>query len=127
MGIHNYIIPMNTGDFTHTLNNMTFPHYKYTVVYYDIYRSRTMALYQYPVTAGNVIHVLHNYIYVPRITYKHMVVFYDLNRLLPMALYTSHTIIGAPVDRSRYLTHSRALPTFYTTPQNALKIHGRVL
>ena len=24
MGIHNYIMPMNTGDFTHTLHNMTF-------------------------------------------------------------------------------------------------------
>ena len=27
VGIHNYTIPMNTGDFTHTLNNMTFPEY----------------------------------------------------------------------------------------------------
>ena len=70
MGIHNYIIPMNTGDFTHTLNNMTFPEYttntrSYIMTY--IYRSRTMALYQYPITADNVMHVLHNYIYVPRI------------------------------------------------------------
>ena len=24
VGIHNYIMPMNTGDFTHTLHNMTF-------------------------------------------------------------------------------------------------------
>ena len=35
-----------------------------TVVYYDIYRSRPMALYSIPVTAGDVIHVLHNYVYV---------------------------------------------------------------
>ena len=48
--------------------------------------------------------------------------FYDPNRSLLMALYSSHTIIGAPVDRSRYLTHGRALPTFWV---QLLRMHSK--
>ena len=63
----------------------------------------------------------------PQNALRYTVVYYDIYRSRPMALYSSHTIIGAPVDRSRYLTHGRALPTLCATPQNAPKIHSRVL
>ena len=39
-------------------------HEEHTVDYYDRYRSQPMALYLQPVTAGDVIHGLHNYVYV---------------------------------------------------------------
>ena len=48
MGIHYNIIPVTTGDFTHTLHKYDVrPEYtkKYTVVYYDIYRSRLTILF----------------------------------------------------------------------------------
>ena len=46
MGIHNYIMPMNTGDFTHTLHNMTFPEYtKNTRSYIMTYTDHDLWLY----------------------------------------------------------------------------------
>ena len=38
--------------------------------------------------------------------------YYELNRSLFITLYASHTIIGAPVDWSRYLTHGRVCPPY---------------
>ena len=44
------------------------------------------------------------------------------NRSLPMTLYASHTIIGAPVDRSRYLVqHPR--PCFAHRPDSSFCLH----
>ena len=119
MGIHNYIMPMNTGDFTHTLHNMTFPECtKNTRSYIMTYTDHDRWLYiQY--------------------------------RSLPATLYTFYTIMYMSTeytkntrsctmtqtghDRWLYIQY-RSLPatlyTFYTimySPRNTLKIHGRVL
>ena len=56
---------------------------------------------------------------------KCTVLYYERNRSQLITLYASHTIsyiIGAPVDRSRYLTHGRALPTFLV---QLLRIHSK--
>ena len=53
---------------------------------------------------------------------KCTVLYYELNRSLLTTLYASHTIIGAPVDRSRYLTHGRGLPTFLV---QLLRMHSK--
>ena len=59
MGIHNYIMSMNTGDFTYTLHSMTFPEYtkntrSYVITYtdhdrwlYNQYRSLPATLYTF--------------------------------------------------------------------------------
>ena len=53
---------------------------------------------------------------------KCTVLYYERNRSLLITLYASHTIIGAPVDRSRYLTHGRALPTLLV---QLLRMHSK--
>ena len=83
-------------------------------MYYGLNRSLLMTLYSIPVTAGDVLHVLHNYVYVHGLHQKYTVVYYGLNRSRLMALYSYPAIIGAPVDQSRVSvtnTHGRALPT----------------
>ena len=54
----------------------------------------------------------------PQNALKYTVVYYDINRSRPMALYSSHTIIGAPVDRSRYLVQ-HARPCFVHRPDSS--------
>ena len=96
-------------------------HSKYTVVSYELNRSLLATLYashtiigapvdqsRYP-THGRVCPL---YVQHLRMHQKYTVVYYELNRSLLATLYASHTIIGAPVNRSRYLTHGRVCPLY---------------
>ena len=102
-------------------------HPKYTVGYYDIYRSRLMTLYASHTIIGSPVdwsrYLTHGracppYVQHLRMHPKYTVVYYDIYRSRPMAVYSSHTIIGAPVDRSKYLVqHPR--PCFAHRPDSS--------
>ena len=96
-------------------------HSKYTVVYYELNRSLLITLYASHTIIGAPVdrsrYLTHGRVCPPYVQHlelhpKYTVVYYDLNQSLLMALYASHTIIGAPVDRSRYLTHGRVCPPY---------------
>ena len=88
---------------------------------YDLNRSLWMALYtSHPIIGAPVDrsrYLTHGRVCPPFVQLlgihsKYTVVSYELNRSLLATLYASHTIIGAPVDRSRYLTHGRVCPPY---------------
>ena len=120
MGIHNYIMPMNTGYFTYTLHNMTF--------FQNTLRIHGRILWHIPITTDSFIfntgHCRRRYIrftqlcICPRNTLK-----IQGRVLWPKPVTTDDFIINTG--------HCRRLYTRFTllceTPQNALKIHGRVL
>ena len=59
MVMHHNTIPVTTGDFIQALHKYWWSpriHWKYTVVYYDIYRSRPTTLLTIPVTTDDFIH-----------------------------------------------------------------------
>ena len=96
-------------------------HSKYTVVYYELNRSLLITLYASHTIIGAPVdrsrYLTHGRVCPPYVQHlemhpKYTVVYYDLNRSLLITLYASHTIIGAPVDRSRYLTHGRVCPPY---------------
>ena len=96
-------------------------HSKYTVVYYELNRSLLVTLYASHTIIGAPVDrsrsLTHGRVCPPYVQHlgmhpKHTVVYYELNRSLLVALYASHTIIGAPVDRSGYLTHGRVCPPY---------------
>ena len=99
-------------------------HPKYTVMYYDLNRSLLITLYASHTIIGAPVdrsrYLTHGRVCPPYVQHlemhpKYTVVYYDLNRSLLITLYASHTIIGAPVDRSRYLVqHPR--PCFAHRP-----------
>ena len=94
-------------------------HSKYTVVSYELNRSLLATLYASHTIIGAPVnrsrYLTHGRVCPPYVQHlgmhpKYTVVYYELNRSLLVTLYASHTIIGAPVDRSRYLTHGRVCP-----------------
>ena len=96
-------------------------HSKYTVVYYELNRSLLVTLYTSHTIIGSPVdrsrYLTHGRVCPPYVQHlgmhpKYTVVYYELNRSLLVTLYTSHTIIGAPVDQSRYLTHGRVCPPY---------------
>ena len=95
-------------------------HSKYTVVSYELNRSLLATLYASHTIIGAPVnrsrYLTHGRVCPPYVQHlgihpKYTVVYYELNRSLLVTLYASHTIIGAPVDRSRYLTHGRVCPS----------------
>ena len=90
-------------------------HWKYMVVYYDIYRSWPTALYSRPVTADDFIHVLPSWVKSLRIHWKYTVVYYDIyrsrptayiqDRSLPTTLYTFYPVGQSP---SEYTENTRS-------------------
>ena len=87
-------------------------HPKYTVLHYERNRSLLITLYASHTIIGAPVdqsrYLTHGRVCSPYVQHlgmhpKYTVMYYELNRSLLTALYTSHTIIGAPVDRSRYL------------------------
>ena len=99
-------------------------HSKCTVMYYELSRSLLTTLYASHTIIGAPVdrsrYLTHGRSCLPtflvqllRMHSKCTVMYYELNRSLLTTLYASHTIIGAPVDRSRYLTHGRACPPFW--------------
>ena len=96
-------------------------HSKYTVVYYELNRSLLVTLYASHSIIGAPVdrsrYLTHGRVCPPymqhlRMHSKYTVMYYELNRSQLITLYASHTIIGAPVDRSRYLTHGRVCPPY---------------
>ena len=114
-------MPMNTGDFTHTLHNMTF--------FQNILRIHGRILLHIPITdrwlyiqyrsLPATLCTFYTIMYMStEYTKKYTVVYYDLKPVT-----TNNFIINTG--------HCRRLYTRFTqlceTPQNTLKIHGRVL
>ena len=96
-------------------------HPKYTVVSYELNRSLLATFYASHTIIGAPVdrsrYLTHGRVCPPYVQHlgmhpKYTVVYYELNRSLLVTLYASHTIIGAPVDRSRYLTHGRVCPLY---------------
>ena len=96
-------------------------HPKYTVLYYELNRSLLITLYASHTIIGAPVdrsrYLTHGRVCPPYVQHlgmhpKYTVVYYELNRSLLITLYASHTIIGAPVDWSRYLTHGRVCPPY---------------
>ena len=120
MGIHNYIMLMNTSDFTHTLHNMTF--------FQNTLRIHGRILRHILITTDGLIsntgHCRRRYTrftqlcICPRNTLK-----IHGRVLWPKPVTTNNFILNTG--------HCRQLYTRFTqlceTPQNTLKIHGRVL
>ena len=102
MNIHNYIMPMNIGNFTHTWNNMTFPEYttntrSYTMTYTDHYQWLYFNIRSLPTGVGisPTVVLCPPFVQLLGMHSKYTVVSYELNRSLLATLYASHTIIGA--------------------------------
>ena len=120
MGIHNYIMPMNTSDFTHTLHNMTFSQ--------NTLRIHGRILWHIPITTDDFI-----------TNTGHCRRLYTRFTQLCMGPRNTLKIHGRvlwhkPVMTDDFITntgHCRRLYTRFTqlcvSPQNTLKIHGRVL
>ena len=99
-------------------------HSNYTVVYNELNRSLLVTLYTSHTIIGAPVdrsrYLTHGRVCPPYVQHlgmhpKYTVMYYELNRSLLLTLYASHTIIGAPVDRSRYLVqHPR--PCFAHRP-----------
>ena len=94
---------------------------KYTVRSYELNRSLLVTLYASHTIIGAPVDqsrsLTHGRVCPPYVEHlgmhpKYTVVYYELNRSLLVASYASHTIIGAPVDRSGYLTHGRVCPPY---------------
>ena len=106
-------------------------HSECTVLYYERNRSLLTTLYASHTIIGAPVdqsrYLTHGralptfLVQLLRMHSKCTVMYYERNRSLLITLYASHTIIGAPVDRSRYLTHGRALPTFLVQ----LRMHSK--
>ena len=120
MGIHNYIMPMNAGYFTHTLHNMTFFHNTLWI--------HGRILWHIPITTDGFIfntgHCRRPYTrftqlcICPRNTLK-----IHGRVLWPKPVTTDDFIINTGHCRRHYTRFT----LLCETPQNALKIHGRVL
>ena len=96
-------------------------HSKYTVVSYELNRSLLATFYASHTIIGAPVdrsrYLTHGRVCPPYVQHlgmhpKYTVVSYELNRSLLATFYASLTIIGAPVDRSRYLTHGRVCPPY---------------
>ena len=96
-------------------------HSKCTVMYYELNRSLLTTLYASHNIIGAPVdrsrYLTHGRVCPPYVQHfgmhpKYTVLYYERNRSLLITLYASHTIIGAPVDRSRYLTHGRVCPPY---------------
>ena len=97
-------------------------HSKYTVLYYELNRSLLITLYASRTIIGAPVdwsrYLTHGRFCPPYVQHlgmhpKYTVLYYERNRSLLIIFYNaSHTIIGAPVDRSRYLTHGRVCPPY---------------
>ena len=120
MGVHYYIIPITTGDFTHTLHNMTF--------FQNTLRIHGRILWHIPVTTDDFItntgHCRRLYTGLTQLCVR------PRNTLK----IHSRALWQEPVTTDDFITntgHCRRLYTpftqLYASPQNTLKIHGRVL
>ena len=118
MGIHNYIMPMNTGDFTHTLHNITFPEYtKNTRSYIMTYTDHDRWLYIQYRSLPATLYTFYTIMYIcPRNTLK------IHGRILwHIPITTDDFISNTGHCRRRYTRFTQLCP------RNTLKIHGRVL
>ena len=90
-----------------------------------------MTSYSYPTIIGTPVdwsrYLTHGrglstlFVQLFRLYSKCTVLCYERIRSLLITLYASHTIIGAPDNRSRYLTHGRVCPPYV----QHLKIHPK--
>ena len=120
MGVHYYIIPISTGDFTHTLHNMTF--------FQNTLRIHGRILWHIPVTTDDFItNTGHCRRLYTRFTQLYMG---------PRNTLKIHgRVLGQePVTTDDFITNTGHCWRLYTrftqlcvSPQNTLKIHGRVL
>ena len=95
----------------HLLVQLLRMHSKCTVLYYERIRSLLITLYaSHPIIGApddRSRYLTHGRVCPPYVQHlemhpKYTVVYYELNRSLLVTSYASLTIIGAPVDRSRY-------------------------
>ena len=127
MGIHRYILSKNTGVFTHTSHNMTFPEYtnnsrSYIMTYTDHYRGLYIQYRSLPATIYTLYTIMDMSTDHTKNTRSCTMTNTEHDRWLYIRL---NLLLGR---RSTdvgiwYNTHGRALPTVRIT----LKIHGRVL
>ena len=118
--MNKHILPINTGDFTHTLHNMTF--------FQNTLRIHGRILLHIPITTDGFIsitgHCRRRYtrftqLYIcPRNTLK-----IHGRVLWPKPVTTNNFIINTGHCRRLYIRFT----LLCATPQNTLKIHGRVL